>query len=147
MADAVQSAPEASGARETGVAPDATWAGHVCITSTRTEQLVWRIPRLWELARDLPVELVPLATVEHYLRGHWGPDRPSGYDIARHARRIMEADLDYPIIFAAEGHLVDGTHRIAKAFALGLCQLKAVRFPVTPEPDERRPRVPSASST
>ena len=146
MADAVQSAPEASGARETGVAPDATWAGHVCITSTRTEQLVWRIPRLWELARDLPVEQIPLSKVERYLHGHWGPDRPTGYDIARHAQRIINADLDYPIIFAAEGHLMDGTHRIAKAYALGLTELKAVRFRVTPEPDERRPRKEPAAS-
>ena len=53
----------------------------------------------------------------------------------------MQADFDYPIIFAAEGHLMDGTHRIAKAYALGLTHLKAVRFAVTPEPDERRPRV------
>ena len=125
---------------------DTQWDDHICATSTPTEQLVWRVPRLWELARDLPVELVPLSRVERYLHGHWGPDRPSGFDIARHARRIMAADIDYPIIFAAEGHLMDGTHRIAKAYALGLTELKAVRFRVTPEPDERRPRVASASS-
>ena len=106
---------------------------------------MWRVPRLWELARDLPVELVPLSSVEHYLHGHWGPDRPTGYDIARHVRRVVEADLDYPIIFAAEGHLMDGVHRIAKAYALGLTHLKAVRFPVTPDPDERRPREAPAS--
>jgi hypothetical protein len=56
------------------------------------------------------------------------------------------ADLDYPIIFAAEGRLMDGTHRIAKAYALGLSHLEAVRFTVTPEPDERRPRPAPPSS-
>ena len=103
------------------------------------------MPRLWELARDLPVELVPLSSVEHYLHGNWGPDRPADNDIARHARRNVEADLDSPIVFAAEGHLMDGTHRISRAYALGLTHLKAERFPVTPEPDERRPRAALAS--
>jgi hypothetical protein len=60
----------------------------------------------------------------------------------------MEAELDYPIIFAAEGCVIDGVHRIAKAYALGLTELKAVRFPVMPEPDERRPRatVPASAT-
>ncbi len=115
---------------------------HTCETDTATEHLVWNVERLWELARDLPVEMVPLEKVAHYLSGRWGPERPTGFDIARQARRIMEADLANPIIFAAEGYLMDGTHRVAKAYALGLPQLKAVRFPVTPEPDERRPKIP-----
>ncbi|MBI3973865.1 MAG: hypothetical protein HY332_21520 [Chloroflexi bacterium] len=85
---------------------------------------------------------MPLEEVVNYLSGHWGPDRPTGFDIARHAKRIMEADLDYPIIFAAEGNLMDGVHRVAKAYALGRSHLKAVRFPATPEPDERRPKRP-----
>lgn len=40
---------------------------------------------------------------------------------------------------------MDGTHRVAKAYALGLPELKAVRFRKTPEPDERRPKPPPAS--
>ena len=46
-----------------------------------------------------------------------------------------EVDLDYPIILCADGHLMDGMHRVAKALYEGRKNIKAVRFEVTPEPD------------
>ena len=47
----------------------------------------------------------------------------------------MDADLRYPVILSAEGFLMDGGHRIARAHLLGLTTVAAVRFPVDPEPD------------
>lgn len=35
---------------------------------------------------------------------------------------------------------MDGTHRVAKAYLLGHPDIKAVRCPRTPEPDERHPK-------
>jgi hypothetical protein len=34
---------------------------------------------------------------------------------------------------------MDGLHRLTKAWMLGVETIRVVRFPVTPEPDERRP--------
>jgi hypothetical protein len=34
---------------------------------------------------------------------------------------------------------MDGMHRIAKAWILGMKEIKMVRFLVTPEPDQRLP--------
>ena len=51
----------------------------------------------------------------------------------------MEADLECPIIFAAQGWLMDGSHRIMKACALGLTEIKAVRFVENPAPDHVKP--------
>lgn len=56
--------------------------------------------------------------------------------MAEHARRIFDADLAYPVILCAEGRLMDGGHRLAKAWMEGREEIAAVRFPVTPEPDE-----------
>lgn len=56
----------------------------------------------------------------------------------------MEADLRYPIILAADGHLMDGGRRIAKAWIMGAQEIDAVQFEVDPAPDwievERDPK-------
>jgi hypothetical protein len=39
--------------------------------------------------------------------------------VADHARRINAADLSFPIILSANAALIDGGHRIAKAYLLG----------------------------
>jgi nitrogen fixation protein len=58
----------------------------------------------------------------------------------RSGTRCNETDLSLPIILAANGSLMDGMHRIAKAWVLGLKEIQVVRFPVTPEADERVPK-------
>ena len=54
--------------------------------------------------------------------------------MAEHARRIQEADLAYPIILSADGRLMDGGHRLAKAWLRGL-------FAGRPPPDRNAPKV------
>lgn len=93
--------------------------------------------RLWELARDLPVRQVPIDELQILEMNLWfGPDDvPTCGAIAAQARRIYEADLSYPIILSAEGALMDGGHRICKAWILGHTEIAAVQFPVNPDPD------------
>ena len=40
---------------------------------------------------------------------------------------------------SAGGHLLDGFHRVAKAYILGMNEIAAVQFPENPEPDRIRP--------
>lgn len=49
-------------------------------------------------------------------------------------------NLSYPIILSAEGYLMDGGHRIAKAWLQGVKEIRAVQFEIDPEPDEVRPK-------
>jgi hypothetical protein len=83
----------------------------------------WLLARLWEFTAEMPVELVPLASLTETLAE------------PREQERVMAADLSYPIIFSAQGWLLDGGHRVHKAHALGLTEIKAVRFLKDPEPD------------
>jgi hypothetical protein len=53
---------------------------------------------------------------------------------------INEADLSQPIILSAAGYLMDGGHRLAKAWLLKRQEIQAVQFEIDPEPDEVRPR-------
>jgi predicted kinase len=96
----------------------------------------WWTERLWGLARDLPVQRVAIADIAEFDVDCWfGGRPPSCRAIAEHARMIDAANLAYPVILAADGHLMDGGHRIAKAWLVGATHVDAVRFVETPEPD------------
>ena len=98
---------------------------------------VWHTGRLWQLARHLPVELVAVDAIAELAQDCWfGPTTPpTCRAVALHAKRIYEADLSYPIILSADGRLMDGGHRLARAWLDGQVQIRAVRFAVDPEPD------------
>jgi hypothetical protein len=97
----------------------------------------WRTQHLWALAADLPVIKVSIADVAEFEVDCWfqGRHTPSVRAVAEHARRIFNAELSYPVILNAEGQLMDGAHRLARAWMEGRTEIDAVRFPVTPDPD------------
>lgn len=104
---------------------------------TSAGRLVWFVERLWYLARELPVRQTPIDQIAEFDQDCWfGPTTlPTCRAVAEHARRIFEADLRYPIILSAEGYLMDGGHRLAKAYLLQLPTVPAVQFLRDPEPD------------
>ncbi|CAN7171776.1 hypothetical protein LJR164_000298 [Phenylobacterium sp. LjRoot164] len=99
---------------------------------------LWWTDRLWALSAGLPVEQVKLAEIGEFEVDCWFQERhvPSVRKVAEHARRIFDADLAYPVILCAEGRLMDGGHRLAKAWMEGREDIPAVRFLSTPDPDE-----------
>jgi hypothetical protein len=99
---------------------------------------VWHTERLWRLARNLPVKIVPLESIAEFDQNCWfdSDAPPTCRSVTAHAKRIYDADLSYPIILSADGLLMDGGHRIGKAWLLGLTEIRAVQFEIDPEPDE-----------
>lgn len=103
---------------------------------TAQGRLVWFVERLWHLARALPIQQIPLDQIAEFEQDCWFGAHPATCRaVADHARRIFDANLDYPIILSAEGYLMDGGHRIAKAYLLLMPTIAAVRFESDPEPD------------
>jgi hypothetical protein len=98
---------------------------------------LWRNDRLWRAADGLPVREVPLSDIAELDQDCWFGERhlPTCRAVAEHARRIRDADLSYPVILSADGRLMDGVHRAAKAYLEGRTVISAVRFTVDPEPD------------
>ncbi|XWV25586.1 hypothetical protein QJ856_gp0168 [Tupanvirus deep ocean] len=43
-------------------------------------------------------------------------------------KRILKADLSYPIIISADGFIIDGVHRLTKAYLNNIQQIKAHIF-------------------
>lgn len=109
--------------------------------TTEQGRLVWYTERLWALARDLPVKHVAIDSIAEFDQNCWfGPTRsPTCRQVAEHAQRIFEADLSYPIILSANGGLIDGSHRLAKAWLLGHTDILAVQFVQDPAPDHVSP--------
>jgi len=93
----------------------------------------WNVTTLIECAKDLepfdfPVEHTDLGI------GTFG-DNMCAYDMACHIKRVLDADLQYPIIISHKGTIMDGHHRVVKAILDGKKTIKAVRFEKTPTPD------------
>lgn len=100
----------------------------------------WRTDRLWAAAVGLPVFRVAIADIPEFDADCWFHGKaPTIREVAGHMRRIQAADLTWPIIFSAGGGLMDGGHRIAKAWLQGRIEIDAVRFATDPQPDEVRP--------
>ncbi|MET7281858.1 hypothetical protein ABZS29_26730 [Kribbella sp. NPDC005582] len=92
--------------------------------------------RLWELSAGLPVESVPIDSIAEFDQNCWFAEGPvTCRMVATHAGRIQKADLSHPVILSADGGLMDGGHRISKAWLAGSTTINAVRFKVDPDPD------------
>ncbi len=92
--------------------------------------------KLWAAAAGLPVFRTAIADIPEFDQDCWFRGRaPSLRQVADHVARIQAADLAYPIIFSSDGRLMDGGHRIARAWIEGRTEIDAVRFEVDPEPE------------
>jgi hypothetical protein len=94
----------------------------------------WDIDRLVTRSKHLEGQLVPVASIRELDEPFWG-ESMTCRSVAEHARIIEEADLGYPIILSSNGRIMDGMHRVLKAFMLGESHIRAVRFLTDPEPD------------
>ena len=97
----------------------------------------WDVDRLVKLAADLPVIEVPLVAIRELDEPYWFDHgyAPTCRAVAEHAQLINEADLGFPIILSADGRVMDGMHRVAKALIHNASSLPAKRFVQDPEPD------------
>ncbi len=102
----------------------------------------WDVDHLIAASADLPVQEVSLASIADIDTDFWfqfGPP-PTVRRIIDHVRLIQEVEPTYPIILGADGRVMDGMHRVARAVLDGQTTIRAVRFVNDPEPDYRNCR-------
>jgi hypothetical protein len=99
--------------------------------------LAWDVDRLVALSAGLPTTRVPLSALRELDEPVAGDGEPSTTwrTLVEHIRLIDHADLSFPIILAANGAVMDGRHRIAKAARQGLTEIEARQFHEDPDPD------------
>ena len=97
---------------------------------------VWDVNRLLRLHANVPTQAVALSQIAEIQQAYWFPNtHPSTADIVEHMRLVEAADLAYPILMDAEGKLMDGMHRVAKALLAGHTHIHAQQLSLTPAPD------------
>jgi hypothetical protein len=100
----------------------------------------WDVDHLVELSRALPVQEIDIASLADIDSVYWiGADgsAPTVRILVSHMKLVEKVDLSYPIILGADGRVMDGMHRVAKALLEERATVSAVRFKVQPEPDFR----------
>ena len=98
--------------------------------------LAWDVDRLVVLSRDFPVRAVPLDDIRELDEPVFGEGEPPTWrSVVDHVRLMDEADFIHPIILAADGCVMDGRHRVAKALREGRETIDAVQFTEDPPPD------------
>jgi hypothetical protein len=100
--------------------------------------LAWDVDRLVALTADLIPQTMPLAAIRELDEPFWfggGSEAATCRAVADHARLIAETDLSYPIILGADGRVMDGMHRVARAYLEGRDVIMAVQLTVDPAPD------------
>ena len=115
--------------------------GHGYIDFVGDEEHFWRIETLWRAAegqeaRSVALDDIPWREDGCYVLG----EPPTWLAFAQHVARVHDANLEYPIILGPAGEVVDGMHRIVRAFMDGRGAIDAVRLPRMPPPDRVRPR-------
>ena len=97
---------------------------------------IWDVHRLLELSQNFQVKDALLSEIKELNEAYWFPDtHPTTQQIIEHIQLIQDADLKYPIILSADGRIMDGMHRVAKAKLLNYSTIQAVQFGTTPKPD------------
>jgi hypothetical protein len=114
--------------------------GHGYIDFVDGEEHFWKIETLWEAARGRSIRAIPLEEIP------WKDDGchilglpPNWGAFAEHCRRAMSADLSFPVILGPTGDVMDGMHRIVRAYVEGKETVAGVVLENVPAPDRIRP--------
>jgi hypothetical protein len=110
----------------------------VAIANVHGAVSVWYVSTLLDLVKNLPVRAVPVDSFRDLDENLWFSifgEVPTCRAVATHARRILETDLSYPVILSPAGEVLDGMHRVAKAWLAGHKEVLVVQIPHMPPPD------------
>ena len=105
------------------------------------QRLSWEVSRLRALSSELAPAEIPLDSIFEFDQVYWFDAEylPTCRSVVDHARRIQAADLSDPILLSHDGYVIDGMHRVARAFLDGLAGIRAVRLSEYPDPDRLYP--------
>lgn len=115
------------------------WIKHKHSRIIGGKRYVWDVEKLWKLSENLPVKTINMDSIKELDQDCWfgfgSTTVPTIRNVAIHCKRIIEANMQYPILLSADGQLIDGGHRIAKALINGQQVIDAVFIETMPAPD------------
>ena len=99
---------------------------------------IWDVRKLLKNAATLPEISVALSDIAELDESYWfdATLQPATCRaVGDHMKLVDAADLAYPILLCADGRVMDGMHRVVKAYVHGHTTIMARQLPVTPPPD------------
>ncbi|MDM1521974.1 hypothetical protein HX088_01600 [Empedobacter sp. 225-1] len=99
---------------------------------------IWDVDRLISLTQNILPKKIPLSAISELNESYWYSnegDVPTCKSIAEHMILVNNADLSYPIILCPEGKIMDGMHRVVKAYLNDYISIHAYQLKKLPEPD------------
>lgn len=102
------------------------------------EVYLWTVRNLWELSTNLQKFEYDISLFNGFDKDVWFGQQqvPTILNILKHFKKIEQANFDKPIIISRDGIVLDGVHRICKAFLEGRKTIPAVQFENDPMPDK-----------
>jgi len=100
----------------------------------------WDVDRLIRLSAEFQPREVPLETIQDLDTDYWfdgSMEVATARKVVEHFRLIQQVDPEYPIILSADGRVMDGMHRVARALLEGRRTIAAIQIEVDPQPDYR----------
>lgn len=109
---------------------------HTCSLIVGGSKAVWRVDTLWNYAKDIEIELKSLSDFDLAV-DCWFQDvqAPTLLNVAKHTQRINNADITFPILLTPDGDVLDGFHRLAKAWIMSLENIPTIQLRNLPPPD------------
>jgi len=93
---------------------------------------VYSTDDLFNRVKDKEVFKVPLCSID-FTQMPWG-DIVNIYQFCEHYARCNDADMEYPVILAPHGGIINGFHRVCKAVINCDDYIDAVQLSEFPEP-------------
>ncbi len=99
----------------------------------------WNLDQIWDASSSLEVFQVKVNTLwDNRYKNAWcwqhEDEVLNNQFFLHHMRRVLNSDLNYPIILSEEDLIFDGVHRLVKAKHLDLKYINCVKFKKDPNP-------------
>lgn len=99
----------------------------------------WRLQDIWNQTENFEVKQIEVSELwDNRYKNAWcwqhEDETIDNLFFLHHMRRVLNANLDYPIILSEENLIFDGVHRLMKAKHLDLKYIKYVKYSKDPLP-------------
>lgn len=100
----------------------------------------WSLDYIWSVSNDIETEYISIDFLWETMYKDiyvWLDENEelTNTHFLHHLERVMDADLNYPIILSEENYILDGVHRLIKSKYLGLKSIMCKKFVFDPLPN------------
>lgn len=107
------------------------------VRTVNQQKWIWNVNKLLVKTAHLQAKPVALTQIKEVDECYWFEQGApvTCRDLVQHMQLVEQADLAYPILLCAQGRLIDGMHRVAKALLFGHTHILTIQLTHEIAPD------------